>query len=132
MKILPILSLTLAVALGAQVPSQDWTPDSATIGKLESCIKKGDIPDWGRSTKGHSPVIADYARYYTGYMADGQQMVAGEFIVPSGSNSKPAGVYVVRSRKDFPLIYDGGCSIVNIVYSVKLGKIVSLACNGVA
>jgi hypothetical protein len=41
-------------------------------------------------------------------------------------------VYLVRSKKDFPAIFDGGCGIVSIVYSVKPAKIVSLACNGVA
>jgi hypothetical protein len=109
------------------VYSQTWTPDTAAIAKLESSIKPGAIPRWGN---GHSPVITDYARYYTGATMNGESVILGEFVAPSGSAYK--GVYVVHSEVQFPMILDGGCGIVHVVYSVKAQKLVSVGCNGVA
>jgi hypothetical protein len=97
-------------------------------GEVESRIEPGDIPRWGNR---HSSVVADCARYYTGATAQGESVILGEFVAPAGPAFKP-GVYLVRSKKDFPAIFDGGCGIVSIVYSVESAKIVSLARNGVA
>ena len=129
------LILSLIFALTGAGSASDWTPDAATISKLESGIKPGDIPKWAASPEypsGRYPVVADYARYYFGYTADGHRMIRGEWVTPWGSKMKPVGIYVVGSQKDFPVIFDGGCSVVNLVYAVESKRIVSLKCNGLA
>jgi hypothetical protein len=121
-----ILVAGVTAALGA---TPGWTPDAATISKLESNIKTGDIPKLGN---GHRPIVTEYARYYAPYMAGDHRMIRGELVRPMDSKMKPVGVYVVDSEKDFPVISDGGCSIVNLVYDVETTHIISLKCNGYA
>jgi hypothetical protein len=130
MKKIGIVQLILAAAVTTTLgATPGWTPDAATISKLESNIKPGDIPKLG---SGHRPIVTEYARYYAPYMAGDHRMIRGELVRPMGSNMKPAGIYVVDSEKDFPLIFDGGCSIVNLVYDVETARLVSLKCNGYA
>jgi hypothetical protein len=123
-----LLSLVMPACAGAQKTedSRPWTPDAATIGKLEVSIKRGDIPQWAH---GHVPVVTDYDRYYAGGSKNGESVVLGEFIAADISFAG-AGIHVVRDKKDLPIIFDGGCGVVNIVYSVKLGRVTSLVCNG--
>jgi hypothetical protein len=123
-----ILSLVFWMTIAGY--AQHWTPDVATISKVESSIKPSDIPQ--QYLPGHRPVIAEYARYYVGYTANNHRMIRGELIMPFGSRMKPAGTYVVGSEKDFPMIFDGGCAVMHVVYDVEAGHIVSLRCNGVA
>jgi hypothetical protein len=142
MKRLLILSLIFAANVACAAPN--WTPDAATISRLESSIKPGDIPRSGPSTQypsGHSPLIAEYARYYAGYTAEGHHMIRGELVMPAalgnvviltGSKTKPVGIYVVGSEKDFPDILDGGCAVVHVIYAVETAHVVSLKCNGYA
>jgi hypothetical protein len=101
------------------------TPDAATISKLESNI---EIPTFGNEPP---PTVSEYARYYAPYMAGDHRMIRGELVRPMGSR-KPAGIYVVGSEKDFPHIFDGGCSVVHVVYDVETASVVSLKCNGYA
>jgi hypothetical protein len=123
-----ILLLMFLIAIAGC--AQNWTPDAATISKLESGIKPSDIPL--QYLPGHRPVIAEYARYYFGYTANNHRMIRGELIIPFGSKMKPAGTYVVRSEKEFPMISDGGCAVMHMVYDVEAGHIMSLRCNGLA
>ena len=58
-------------------------------------------------------------------------MIRGELVIPTGPEMK-LGIHVVGSEKDFPLIFDGGCAVVNIVYSVEQEHVISLKCNGYA
>jgi hypothetical protein len=130
-----VLPIALAFCVGVNACSQEWTPDAVTIAKLESSIREGDIPRWGSSTKypsGPSPLVTEYARYYTADTANGQRVILGEFVIPFGSEEKPPGIYVVKSKKGMPRIVDGGCGIVHVVYAVETGRILSLRCNGVA
>jgi hypothetical protein len=121
-----ILAAVVTTALGA---TPAWTPDAATISKLESNIKPEDIPKF---SDGHQPLVTEYARYYAPYMAGDHRMIRGELVIPIGSKMKPAGVYVVDGEKDFPHISDGGCAIVHVVYDVETARVVSLKCNGYA
>jgi hypothetical protein len=139
-----LLFLSLIFIANVAGSASNWTPDLATINRLESSIKPGDIPRSGPSTQypsGHSPLIAEYARYYAGYMAKGHRMIRGELVIPAapgdivvltGSKMKPVGIYVVGSEKDLPDILDGGCAVVHVIYAVEPAHIVSLKCNGYA
>jgi hypothetical protein len=57
-------------------------------------------------------------------------MIRGELALPIGSKMKPAGTYVVGSKREFPMIFDGGCAVMHIVYDVEVSRLVSLQCNG--
>ena len=112
------------------VCAQSWTPDVAIISKLETGIKPSDRPL--RYSPGHLPVVGQYARYYFGYKANNHRMISGEFVFPFGTKMKPAGIYMVGSERGFPTIFDGGCSVIHVVYDVEEVRMVSLQCNGVA
>ena len=75
-------------------------------------------------------MIAQYARYYFAYKANNRRMIRGELVRPFGPKMKPPGIYVVRSQKEFPIILDGGCAIMHLVYDVEADQIMSLQCNG--
>ena len=110
--------LALFAAITMSAPAQGWMPAAETIGRLESTIRPGDIPQWGKSEKypnDHSPLVAEYARFYTGETVNGKRVILGEFVIPVGSKQKPPGIYIVRSKRDFPIISDGGCGIVHVV-----------------
>lgn len=104
--------------------------EAAVITKLERSITTSDMPR--QYLAGQPPVITTYARYYFGYLANGRKMIRGEFVVPFGSGMKPAGVYMVKDATDFPIIDDGGCAVMQVVYDVEAEHIVSLKCNGLA
>ncbi len=59
-------------------------------------------------------------------------MISGELVLPFGSKMKSAGIYIVSSKREFPTIFDGGCSVMHVVYDVEAGRVVSLQCNGIA
>jgi len=100
----------------------------ATINKLEAAVHPDLYPKWG----GKVHELSDYARYYAGYTKGGHRMIAGEFVTQRWANQKTAGVYIVANRGKFPVIYDGGCGIVNLVYDADTSRLVSFECNGVA
>jgi hypothetical protein len=120
-----LLPVLLASSAGC---AQSWTPDAAIISRLESSIKPGDIPL--RYSPGHPPVIDQYARYYFGYMANNHKMIRSKFVLPFHSKMKPAGVYMVGSEREFPIVFDGGCGVMHVVYDVDASLVVSLRCNG--
>lgn len=107
--------------------AQSWTPNEADIAKLEAGIKLEKLPRWDARL----PSLNGYARYYAGSTMKGEQVIFGELVTPLGSASKP-GVHIVENKRTFPEIYDGGCSVINLVYSLKQQKIVSIGCNGFA
>jgi len=40
------------------------------------------------------------------------------------------GIYVVANSKAFPMISDGACSVVHVLYDADESKLISLTCNG--
>jgi hypothetical protein len=132
MKRLAICTVIFATALVLQACAQAWTPDADVIAKLESSIK---LPSLGVSTKypsGRSPVITEYDRYYMGYTDHGQRMIRGEFVMRPERTSVPTGIHLVPDLKKFPIVLDGGCAIVHIVYAVETARIMWVRCNGYA
>jgi len=100
--------------------AQSWWPDTATVKKLEA----GNFPKLGQS-----PDLSRYARYYTGLNENGHHVIAGE-LISWVDDSRPAGVHIVASEKEFPVIFDGGCSVIHIHYDVDTSQITRLTCNG--
>jgi len=128
MKQAPLLPLMFLIAFSSR--AQNWTPDAALISKVEAGIKSDGISP--RYPEGHPLAIDKYARYYLGYTANSHRMIRGRFIIPFGTKMKPAGVYFVGSQKEFPVVFDGGCSVMNLVYDVEAEHVISLRCNGFA
>jgi len=58
-------------------------------------------------------------------------MIHGEFIMTDIARGDSA-IHIVGSEKDMPDIMDGGCGIINVIYSVETSRIVSIMCNGYA
>jgi hypothetical protein len=127
MRVLTLLLVALSVSTAGSEPN--WAPDTATIGKLEATLQSSGIPARGL---GKVRELSAYNRYYAGYLSGDQKMIEGEFIEPFGEKSKPTSVHIVGSRKELPRVFDGGCSIVHIVYSVGSDRIISARCNGIA
>jgi hypothetical protein len=113
--------------MAASVYAQGWSPSDAEIAKLEGSIKLETLP----RRDARLPPLSGYARYYAGSTVNGEQVIFGELVTPIGSAHKP-GIYIVGDKRAFPTIFDGGCSVVNLVYSMKQKKLVSIECNGFA
>jgi hypothetical protein len=62
----------------------------------------------------------------------GRRMIRGEFVLLNAfdSNKRPE-VYIV-AEDGLPVVSDGGCSVVNLLYDLKTSRTVSLSCNGIA
>jgi hypothetical protein len=106
--------------------AQAWVPDPATIQKLEATIQEGDY-----LKRGGAPLnLARYARYYAGYTDNRHRLIAGEFIRSTIVERAP-GIQLLPDREKFPVIFDGGCSVINVVYDVDSAKMLSVNCNGV-
>jgi len=110
------------------IHAQAWSPDMAMLQKLESNIQPSAYPKWGYA--GKVPDLTNYARYYAGYTRGAHRLIAGEFVLSEFSAEKAPGIYVVANEKKFPMIYDGACGVVHVVYDQDSGKILSLTCNG--
>jgi hypothetical protein len=114
----------VAVATGAQAAG--YTPDAATIAKLEASITPGRVP--GRGT---IQPVASYARYYAGTVIGGEPMIVGEFVMPVGARPA-AGIYMVANEQQMPSIFDGGCTVVHVLYDARQSRLVFARCQGVA
>jgi hypothetical protein len=84
------------------------------IGKLESMI----------------PTVAKYGRFYTGVFVKGEQIIQGELIVPKEGMYLTVGAYIVASVRDLPLISDGGCEVIHLVYDVNTTRFLYFKCGG--
>ena len=127
-----VMILTVGVCIGfagvvATANAQSWTPGDADIAKLEASIKLETLPRWDARL----PPVSGYARYYAGSTMNDEQVIFGELLIPFGSSDKP-GIHIVGNKRAFPTIYDGGCAVINLVYSPKQRKILSIGCNGFA
>jgi len=69
-----------------------------------------------------------YARYYA---ADGTRVIATYII--SGSDERLVGKRRwMADKRDLPMVMDGGCMVVNVVYDLAKKKVEQSSCNGVA
>lgn len=123
-----IVGLAVGFAGIAQTAyGQNWAPSEADISRLEAGIKLETLSRWDTRL----PSLSGYARYYAGSIMKGEKVIFGELVTPLGSAYKP-GIHIVENKRTFPTIYDGGCAVINLVYSLKQQKIVTIGCNGFA
>lgn len=134
-----------SVAAADESDLPHWKPGKTTIAKLDFAFRNAGL--W----KGSPPDTGKYSRYYAGVTIKGRRMVRAEFAMPVYVNvvcrrtsagdalecdqahvgSPKPRVYFVPEDK-FPSLFDGGCSVVNMLYDVDADRLVSIACNGVA
>jgi hypothetical protein len=99
-----------------------WSPAKADIAHLESGLTLPMVPS-------PSGPLKDYARYYAGIVQNGHRMIRGELVA---FDARQRGSVHITSVDKFPVIMDGGCGVVNLLYDVETGKIISIGCNGLA
>jgi hypothetical protein len=118
------LVATLSTISQAATPS--WAPHLKTVTALEATVK---VP----GGYGHPPIpLKEYQRYYAGVTISDRRMIRGEFLLSDAfDSSKGPGVYIV-AEDGLPVVSDGGCSVVNLLYDLKTARIVSINCNGIA
>lgn len=77
--------------------------------------------------------LEQYARYYA---TDGNRVVATYITLVDPANryyDLPAGQQRwLDDHRNLPAVSDGGCSIVNVIYDLKVGSAPEAFCNGVA
>jgi hypothetical protein len=110
----------------ASTRAQQWNPSLAQVSEVEASIKLDKLEYWKISKL---PSISGYERYYTGIDSSGEKLILGELVLPAVTRGK-ATIHIVSSRRNFPMIDDGGCSVINLVYSERLKAITSISCNG--
>lgn len=75
--------------------------------------------------KGAYP-LSKYTRHYAAVNRGGRTMVRGVLV------GGPSKVVIETVKSDLPVIMDGGCDVVNVLYDTKMHKIVNVFCNGYA
>jgi len=115
--------LVVSIVTGTMLVGCERPPRDAEIAALEATIKLDQLP---HSKEELPRPLSRYARYYTAAW-NGERTILGELVLMD-----TPGVYVVSSRSYFPKIFDGGCAVVNLVYSVPKQRMVSIKCNGYA
>ena len=73
---------------------------------------------------GSSP-LKKYTRFYSVRSEKASNYVIGVFVL----DGHDAGVKIV-APEDMPLILDGGCSNIDLVYNLREDRVVSISCNG--
>lgn len=130
---LPILSVCLLMVfpLVARASNVDWTPDANDIARMESVLRLASAEHISPGTRPPEPLVK-YARYYAGVSLNGHRMIRGVLIVvmPPYLATRP-GISIVR-KEDLPIVMDGGCAIINLLYDPAVARTVWIRCNGLA
>lgn len=93
-----------------------WEPTRQLIKSVESSLilPQGMYP------------LSSYIRYYAGEVADQKRLVRGVFLYQKTFGK----VEIVESGR-LPHILDGGCGVVDLIYSVDERRVISISCQGV-
>jgi hypothetical protein len=114
-----IATILCAASSPSAIPQQGkdrWVPTLADVQELESHLTKPSPSQLAKST-----------RFYYGFYEDGHQVIHGEILGEgSGRDMK------IHIAPTFPVIFDGGCSVINLSYDPVKRVVLSLRCNGVA
>ena len=136
MKPVPLLALCLALSC-APAPAQDNravqnapqpAPPPAADASAEQQAIMDRIEREARLPEGAGP-LSSYARHYAWQeRGDGFRKVIGVYL---GVGERTPGRHWVAETA-LPLIMDGGCGLVTLVYNVAEQRIEHIACNGEA
>jgi len=69
--------------------------------------------------------LSSYNRYYSAVLRDGRRVIHGIYFGNGGKTT-------VAESGDLPVVMDGGCGVVNVIYDVESHKFIDVFCNGVA
>jgi hypothetical protein len=72
--------------------------------------------------------LQKYARYYA---FDGDKVI-GTYMTSAGNDPLRGKRVWLGDRRDLPVLMDGGCAVVNIVYDPLAQRVESTFCNGLA
>ena len=100
-----------------------WTPDAATIAKLEAGLRIPHAPggiaiNRGDLQKQAAYQLTQYDRYYAGVTLNGQRVVRGRLIVPPNREDNPKTGTHITDVKYMPELRGGGCANVFVRYVV--------------
>lgn len=98
-----------------------WTPNAQSISEIEQIL---ELPS--KDAK-----LEEYVRHYWGTMENGVAILNGQFHLPWGDEEKPNTIHI-NDPDGPPMIFDGGCSVVNLRWNMRLKKLIAIWCNGVA
>jgi hypothetical protein len=122
---LPGAGIVIAALLAQPLhAAESWTPTQGEIARLEAGLRLPTRPS-------PSGPLKDYERYYAGVVQNGHRMIRAEFVA-LGIAPGARGQVHITSKDKFPVIMDGGCGIVNLLYDVQSATVVSIGCNGLA
>ena len=116
---LTVICALLSVSAWAAAP-QVRALSLDDIRRVESLVK---MPPGAKS-------IASYNRFYAIKVENGREMIWGTFLLDTLRPPPPA-VHIV-APEEMPVIQDGGCSVVNLLYDIREAKITAAFCNGLA
>lgn len=99
-----------------------WTPDKATIEKLEGRVEMPVF--FGQRSYSKD----QYNRFYAGVTINGKRVVRGKWIVPPNREDFiPTGTHII-DIEDMPSLPGGGCANVSVMYTVDL-NLASASCG---
>lgn len=136
MGMLGIAALCVLAAMACRAASADdlphWKPGKRTLSRIDFAFLNAGL--W----HGSPPGLEKLSRYYAGITIKGRRMVRAEFtaftgvdVVNDQAHYDPPEVRVVP-EDHFPVIFDGGCGVVNMLFDVAADRLVWIQCNGLA
>eukprot|EP01041_Mallomonas_annulata_P011903 gene11903-24935_t len=115
---------TLVVSLGSATSGCDVGSKSRKA--VLSVAAVHEIERHLQMPKGAHP-LKDYVRYYTEVSENGNSFVDATFLYDA-----TGGRILIVGPGDRPSIFDGGCDVVVMRYSIPKKHFISIACNGLA
>jgi hypothetical protein len=128
MKPLPLLSALLALASAPVSARAERSTASAGEPTAEQVAIMDRIEREVQLPQGAGP-LGTYRRQYAWHEeANGKRMtVVAIYVRPGGTPGREW----LENEADLPMIDDGGCGIVTLIYIVGTQRIQTVACNGV-
>lgn len=119
--LLTLLATLALIGCGIAEPRKDSvaTSDSVLATSIEGLVR----------TERSDLDVDKYIRLYT---RDGPDDIEGLYLIPIDDlphGWKPGTSYWVK-RSEFPIVMDGGCSVIEIRYNISSKTLVSVSCNG--
>lgn len=82
-----------------------------------------------------SAPLSSYDRYYAFGKRDGRIVLIGVFLAPDLNDAtlgQAPSIHIALDEDELPAVFDGGCSVVNLVADPSLPEEAKLWCNGVS